>query len=271
MTTDTPYVRASRDKHVLTLVLDDPATKNALTAGLAAELRAQLDAAREDRSIRAIVLRGANGAFCAGADLKGALADLAAPAAQGEADPVYRANRAGGALFSALNSQPQTVIAVVQGPAFGGGFGMVCCADVVLATPAARFALSETSLGIPPAQIAPYVVARLGLARARRLALTGSRIDGSEAARIGLADLVFEDAGELEAALRGILNDIGRCAPKALAVTKELIMASGGGVASDMLDRAAAAFTGCIRGAEGSEGIAAFNEKRPAAWVEKIA
>ncbi|HRP80226.1 MAG TPA: enoyl-CoA hydratase-related protein, partial [Aquamicrobium sp.] len=96
----------------------------------------------------------------------------------------------------------------VQGPAFGGGFGMVCCADVVLDTPAARFALSETSLGIPPAQIAPYVVARLGLARARRLALTGSRIDGSEAARIGLADLVFEDAGELEAALRGILNDI---------------------------------------------------------------
>lgn len=265
------FVRTSRDRHVLTLVLDDPATKNALTARLVSELRAALDAARADRSIRAIVIRGANGAFCAGADLKGALADLKTPPAAGEPDPIYAANRAGGELFGAINSQPQTVIAIVEGPAFGGGFGLVCCADVVLATPAARFALSETSLGIPPAQIAPYVVARIGVARARRLGLTGTRIDGREAAAIGLADMVFEEDAALEKALRSILDDIGRCAPNALAVTKELILASAAGRPADMLDRAAKAFTDCMRSEEGSEGVAAFREKRPAAWVEKIA
>lgn len=264
------FIRAQREKHVLTLVLDDPKTKNALTAGLVAELKAALDSAREDRGLRAIVLRGANGAFCAGADLKSALADLNSPAAEGMADPVFRANRDGGALFAQINTQPQTVIAVVEGPAFGGGFGMVCCADVVLCSSAARFALSETSLGVPPAQIAPYVVGRLGLARARRLGLTGTRIDGRQAAALGLADMVFDAPEELEAALNSILNDIGRCAPEALAVTKRLLQDCGGPNPAEMTDRAARAFTDCIRSAEGAEGIAAFNEKRPAAWVERM-
>lgn len=263
-------VRTERLRHVLNITLDDPATKNALTRDLVAQLRGALDAVRDDRTVRAIVLRGANGAFCAGADLKSALADLDSPAAEGMADPIYRANRKGGELFAAINVQPQTVIAVVEGSAFGGGLGMVCCADVVLCTPRARFALSETSLGIPPAQIAPYVVARLGQARTRRLALTGSRLDGRQAVQIGLADMVFENVDLLEEALAGLLNDVGRCAPNALAVTKNLILASGRVDPAQMTDKAAEAFTACLRSAEGAEGIAAFGEKRPAAWMEKV-
>ncbi|MBP0439938.1 enoyl-CoA hydratase/isomerase family protein [Tianweitania sediminis] len=262
-------VRTQRLRHVLKITLDDPVTKNALSHELVHQLLGALNAIRDDRTIRAIVLRGANGAFCAGADLKSAFADLGSPAADGSNDPIYRANRKGGELFAAINSQPQTVIAVVDGPAYGGGFGMVCCADVVLCTTRARFALSETSLGIPPAQIAAYVVARLGQARARRLALTASRIDGRQAWQIGLADLVFDNADALEEALIGILNDIGRCAPGALAVTKDLILGDRD-LPTQMMDRAAKAFTACIRSAEGAEGIAAFSEKRPAAWVEKL-
>lgn len=267
---DRKFIDSTREKHVLTLVLNDPKTKNAMTLGLVSELRAALDAARDDRSIRAIVLRGANGAFCAGADLKSALADLSSPATGDETDPVYRANREGGALFAEIDGMPQTVIAAVEGPAFGGGFGMVCCADVVLCTPSARFSLSETRLGLPPAQIAPYVVGRLGLARARRLGLTATRFDGREAVEVGLADKIFEDRAALDAALRDILNDIGGCAPGALAITKTLFKDAARSAPAEMLDRAARAFTDCLRGAEGREGVAAFNEKRPAAWVERL-
>ena len=270
MTDAAKFLSTERTRHVLTVTLDDPATKNALTRGMVAQLTEVLDAVREDRTIRAIVLRGANGAFCAGADLKSALSDLESPAAEGMDDPVYRTNRQGGALFAAINTQPQTVIAVVEGPAFGGGLGMVCCADVVLCTPSARFALSETTLGLPPAQIAPYVVARLGVARTRRLALTGSRFDGRQAAAIGLADMAFDDASEMEETLSSILRDIGRCAPNALAVTKKLILTIGGRDPAEMADSAARAFTDCIRSDEGAEGIAAFSEKRPAAWVETM-
>jgi len=253
----------------LTATLDHAPTKNALTDQLMAELDSVLEAAAADWSIRSLVLRGANGAFCAGADLKSALALLDQPA-DVDGDPLVRMNRKVGDLYAKLNRFPKAVVAVVEGPAFGGGFGMTCCADLVLASPAALFSLSETSLGLPPAQIAPYVAGRIGLAASRRLALTGMRLDGDAAQRINLVDEVHAAGEPLEARLTQMLNLIARCAPHANAVTKGIFLDSLLGKPEDVIEQAASAFATCIRSEEGKEGVAAFNEKRRANWVDKI-
>jgi isohexenylglutaconyl-CoA hydratase len=155
----------------------------------------------------------------------------------------------------------------VNGPAFGGGVGLACCADIVIATARARFALSETSLGLPPAQIAPYVIARVGERQARRLALTGARLDGKEAAAIGLADVYCETDAERDAQLEKLLGQIARCAPDANAVTKHLILTCGDSSPQDYIEEAAQSFAECLRGPEGREGVAAFLEKRTPNWI----
>lgn len=249
-----------RGPHLIA-TLDHADTKNALTDQLMHELNIVLDRTCEDLTIRSLVLRGANGVFCAGADLKAALARIDEPFT--DIDPVAEMNCKVGELYLKLNEYPKAVVAVVEGPAFGGGFGMACCADIVIVGDKALFALSETSLGLPPAQIAPYVVNRVGLSGARRLAMTGLRVDATEALRIGLADEHYVH-DELEDRLNGLLNLIARCAPNANAITKRIIQ-SGTTVAG-----AASAFAGCLRHEEGREGVAAFTEKRSSAWTAKI-
>ncbi|SDR48043.1 isohexenylglutaconyl-CoA hydratase [Rhizobiales bacterium GAS113] len=267
---ETKLVRLERLGPHLRVILDDPTTQNALSEGMVGELDAVLAGSVEDGSLRSLVIEGANGMFCAGADLKSALAELDRQPAQGELDPLFLRNRRGGEFFARLDAHPLVTIAVVDGPAFGGGFGLACCADIVIATARARFALSETSLGIPPAQIAPFLVARLGARLARRLALTGTRLDGKGARDIGLVDFFCETEDELEHTLKQLLNEIGRCAPGANAVTKRLIQSCAGSQSDDFLDEAAQAFSSSLRGREGREGVAAFLAKRPARWVEKI-
>ena len=128
--------------------------------------------------LAALVVEGDGGVFSAGADLKALAAALASPPAPGAPDPIEALNAAGGRFFARFAALPFVTIALVDGAAVGGGMGLAAAADIVIATPRARFALSETSLGLPPAQIAPYLVARLGERVARRLALTGARLDG---------------------------------------------------------------------------------------------
>ncbi len=164
---------------------------------------------------------------------------------------------------------PQTIVTVIEGAAFGGGLGLAAIGDVALGMADARFAMSETGLGIVPAQIAPFVAARVGVPQARRLALTGERFDGREAWRIGLVHHLCEDSAALESVLLRVLGDIGRCAPGANAATKRLLLASRTTALDALLDQAADAFAAALRGAEGKEGVTAFIEKRPASWVDK--
>ena len=250
-----------RGPHLIA-TLDHAPTKNALTDQLMNELNQLLDATAQDSAIRTLVLRGANGVFCAGADLKAALAKLDSPVSG--SDPIALMNRSVGDLYVRLNSYPKAVVAVVEGPAFGGGFGMACCADIVIAGDNALFALSETTLGLPPGQIAPYVVGRIGQSAARRLALSGMRVDAAEAFRIGLADQHCDEQS-IEAELTRLLNMICKCGPEANALTKKIIQDT-----SRSIDAAAKAFASSLRADEGREGVLAFNEKRPAAWVQKI-
>ena len=164
---------------VLHITLNRPECRNAMSLQMVSELRAVLAAVRDDRQVRALVLGGAGGHFCAGGDLK----DMANARAQG-ADAYRELNRAFGALLEEAQNAPQVLICVLQGAVLGGGFGLACVSDIALADDQAQFGLPETSLGLLPAQIAPFVVQRIGLTQTRRLALTAARfvwVFGSDA------------------------------------------------------------------------------------------
>jgi isohexenylglutaconyl-CoA hydratase len=164
---------------------------------------------------------------------------------------------------------PQTIVMVVEGAAYGGGLGLMCGGDVVLAAADAKFSISETTLGVPPAQIAPFVAQRIGVARTRRLSLTAHRFDGREAERLGLVDMACEDTAALEAALAQTMAGITRCSPHANAVTKRLILASRTLPREELLEQSADAFAECLRHAEGNEGVNAFLQKRKPKWMEQ--
>ena len=249
----------------LTIWLNSPENRNALSAQLSAELRQTLEAVRDDRSVRGITLRGKGGIFCAGADLKSMHRDGKSAS---HAD-VVRFSRSGGELFALINTMPQVVLVLVEGAAIAGGLGITCCADVVAVTGDSRFTLSETTLGIAPAQIAPFVVQRLGLNSARRLMLTGARFTGAEAKELGLADYVVEDAAGLNAVEAEIRKSVMRCAPNANAISKDIVLHAPRLSGEEMLDFAAEGFAACLLSDEGREGISSFIEKRKPAWAEK--
>jgi isohexenylglutaconyl-CoA hydratase len=248
---------------VLKIWLNRPESKNALSEEMTDELHQVLDAIRDDRSIRTIVLRGKGGVFCAGGDIKGFKADMQAVSAA----QVAKSNRGFGDLMIKINEQPQVVIMLVEGAAIGGGLGLACVADVTLVTADARFRLSETSLGIPPAQIAPFVTERVGLTQARRLMLTGARFSGEEAVRLGIGHQVATDTADLDAQCEAILGHINACAPGANAVTKGILFESLRRPRAEALDFASQGFAQCMLSPEGLEGIAAFVEKRKPSWA----
>ena len=259
-----PLVHVHETGRSLRLVLDDPRRQNALSAEMVAEIERVLENAPP--RLAALVVEGAGGAFSAGADLKALSEALARPPAPGETDPLQALNAAGGRFFARFAALPFVTIAVVDGAAVGGGMGLAAAADVVVATASARFALTETSLGLPPAQIAPHLVARLGERVTKRLALTGARLDGREAAAVGLADFFCESEEGREAQVEALLEAIERCAPGANAETKRLFRACRGGPTEAYVETAAQSFAAALRGPEGREGLAAFVGKRAPSW-----
>lgn len=264
---DTRYqtLELERQHDWLTIWLNRPESRNALSAGMIGELREVLEEVADDRALRGLTLRGRGGVFCAGADLKafeamarGEVPDTAA---------VERMNLAAGQLFERVETLPQVVLVLVEGAAMAGGLGLACCADIVAVAPQAQFALTETTLGIPPAQIAPYVVERLGLRTARRLMLTAARFDGTAAAGLGLADFVASEAQSLDAIEAGVRAQVRRCAPGANAATKEIVLAARRLHGAALQEFAATQFAHCMLGQEGREGLRAFVEKRKPAWA----
>ncbi|OUU39541.1 MAG: enoyl-CoA hydratase [Cellvibrionales bacterium TMED49] len=252
-----------RKGSVLTIWLNRPEVKNALSIEMTNSLFGALKEVQDDRTIRTIVLRGKGGFFCAGADLKG----FQSLAQKGSANEVAKGNRSFGFLMSQLNEQPQVVIILVEGAAIGGGLGLACVADVTLVMRDARFRLSETSLGIPPAQIAPFVTERVGLTQARRLMLTGARFRGDGAVSLGIAHDYATSVDELEAKCEAVLHQISVCAPGANAVTKSILFETLRKPRGEALDFAAEGFARCMLGQEGREGVSAFVEKRKPYWV----
>ncbi len=253
---------------VLHVTLNRPEVRNAMSLQMVRELRAVLAQAElgdgRDDAVRVIVLRGAGGHFCAGADLK----DMAASRARLVDNPnaLAETNAAFGELCVAYASTGLAVVAVLEGSVMGGGFGLACVADVALAGGSVLFRLPETGLGLIPAQIGPFLVERLGYAEAKRLAVTGAKIGAQEALALRLVHEVHADA-LLGEALDRVLCDILACAPGAVAATKALIAKARFAPPAALVAEAAQVFSAAALGPEGVEGTMAFIQKRKAKWV----
>jgi isohexenylglutaconyl-CoA hydratase len=253
-----------REAGVLHVTLNRPEVRNAMSMAMVLELRQVLAAAETDGVTRALVLRGAGGHFCAGADLR----DMASARLQLSADDqaVVKVNAAFGELCVAFADTGLATVAVLEGTVMGGGFGLACVADVALAGTSAVFRLPETGLGVVPAQIAPFLVERLGYAEAKRLAVTGGKLDAEAALRLRLVHAVHA-AGALDHALAAVLADILQCAPGAVAATKALIAQARFHTPASLVQHAAEVFSAAALGEEGTEGTTAFLQKRKARWV----
>jgi isohexenylglutaconyl-CoA hydratase len=213
------------------------------------------------------VLRGAGGSFCAGADLKD-MTNLRMKAFEKGNEVYVQFNRSFGTLIQMVNQAPQIVVAVLEGAVLGGGFGLACVSDVALCLDNTKFGLPETGLGVIPAQIAPFVVQRIGLTQARRYALLGNRFDGAEAERIGLVHQSLTTVELLDAALNEVLTQIKRTAPNASRVTKEILhRAAALEPLEGLLDDVAVKFAEAVT-TEGMEGTMAFVQKRLPSWAE---
>ncbi len=258
------------DQGVLSITLNRPENRNAMSLGMVADLNAVLDAVQGAREVRVVLLRGAGGHFCAGADLKEMMAGGLKPPAAGEVDPVIGFSRSFGSLLRKVMNLPAVVIAICEGSVLGGGFGLACVSDIAFAQADARFGLPETTRGLPPAQIAPFVVERIGLTQARRLCLTGAQFKGAEAQRLGIVHESFTDEADLQRKLDETTRQVLNCAPQANAVTKAIVLNVAQQDMDFVLDDAAAKFAACVRGSEAPEGITAFMQKRAPKWAMTV-
>jgi isohexenylglutaconyl-CoA hydratase len=216
-----------------------------------------------------LVLRGEGGFYCAGGDL-GAMAEMPPPVADGP-DPLIAPYRYFGDVLEEMNRLPQAVISIVEGPAVGGGLGMVCCSDVVIMHRSAKFGIPEPRVGFIPSQIIPFLVRRIGEGMARQLAVTGVTIDATAAQACGLGGFVVQDESGIAQTLAATLADIQRMEPQALAAVKRLVLNCAGDGDAKVMDDAARDLVGLLRRAAAREGIAAFMAKRLPSWAEEEA
>nr|WP_086936498.1 enoyl-CoA hydratase-related protein [Endozoicomonas montiporae] len=247
-----------KNDKVWSVTLNRPAVANAMNLKMVNELSQVMDLAVEG-GVRVLVLQGAAGNFYAGGDIK----EMQAMAK--DRQTLASMNRAFGTMIEKASQLPYVVVAVLQGAVLGGGLGLACISDVAISDKSATFAMPETSLGIIPAQIAPFVVTRLGLTQARRLALLGLRISASEALSIGLVQQVSGSPEALEKDVDRLIKQVLRCAPDATAMTKALLHQVGNVPMDALLDQAAEDFVHTVAG-EGREGALAFAEKRKPEW-----
>ncbi|GGC70006.1 enoyl-CoA hydratase/isomerase family protein [Undibacterium terreum] len=251
---------------VLTLSLNRPESRNAMSILMVNELLLSLEQAENDGAVRIIVLRGENGHFCSGGDIK----DMAAARMQPETagiDAIAEVNARFGELCLAYARTPLAVIVALEGAVMGGGFGLACIADVALASSSTLFRLPETSIGLVPAQIAPFLVERLGYSEAKRLAVTGGHINAQEALSLRLIHELHVDANALDAAVHANIHKILQCAPHAVAASKALMARARLEAPQALIRDAAAVFSHAARSVEGMEGGMAFLQKRKPSWV----
>lgn len=247
---------------VATLTLNRPEKHNAMSGEMLVELSQAVAQLAEDDTVRAVVLTGAGPTFCAGGDLGWMRKQM-------DADAKTRASEARvlAEMLMALNTLPKPVIGAIQGNAFGGGVGMASVCDVAIGVETLKMGLTETRLGLIPATIGPYVIARMGEARARRVFMSGRLFDAAEAVELGLLAKTVP-ADQLMAAVEAEIAPYMACAPGAVAAAKQLTRDLGPRLDAATVDHTIQALVDRWEGDEASEGISAFFEKRKAAWVK---
>ena len=248
--------------------LNRPDKRNALSAPLMGELLALCEHVAADADARALVLWGAGGSFCAGADF-GGFQDLMATPAPAGPDPIIAHNRAFGTVLERLAMLPVPTLGVVRGAAMGGGVGLVSVLDRVIATDDAVFAMPEVTLGIAPAQIAPFVARRIGATRARWRMLTAARFNANAAQADGFVDVVVP-VTDLKNTVAAELGLLALTEPAALRATKRLALRNLESPLAQALDAAAQDFAALLRAGAAREGIAASRERRRPAWHTEV-
>jgi methylglutaconyl-CoA hydratase len=260
---DAPLLNVTKAGPVAHVTLDRPDVRNAFNAPLIDELRVAFERLGGDESVRAIVLGGAGKTFCGGADLNWMRGSLDLTLEENVEDA-----RALSRMLRAIDRVPKPTIARVHGAALGGGAGLVAVCDIAISTRDCIFGFTETRLGILPAVISPFVLAKIGRSHARALALSGERFDAGRSLAIGLVHEVVDDEAALDAAVARALERLHHAAPTAIAATKSLFRAVAETPYDASLEITARAIATQRTSPEGQDGLRAFLEKRTAAWAQ---
>jgi methylglutaconyl-CoA hydratase len=243
---------------VLIVTLNRPDVHNAFNEELIAEA---IDVfSKPPATVRAIVLRGSGPNFCAGADLNWMSKMVSYTREQNMRDSAQLAK-----MYAVINECPLPVIGRITGAAIGGGVGLVAVCDIAVASPETKFGLSEVKLGILPAMISPYVIAKIGISHARALFLTGERFDAERALRIGLIHVVTADVDD---AIAGVLRQLKTSGPEAVRECKKLIAHVASHELADSIPYTIEAIATRRVSEEGQQGMKAFLEKKKAPWAE---
>jgi methylglutaconyl-CoA hydratase len=249
------------DAAVATVRLERPEVHNAFEPRLIGRLTEIFHELSQDSNVRAVVLAGAGKSFCAGADLQW----MQQIARYGQAENLEDARRLAG-MFEAIDRCPKPVVGRIQGAAMGGGMGLIAVCDVVVADRSARFAFTEARLGLAPAVIAPFVLAKIGPGAARELFLTARQFGAEEAQRLGLVHRVAEEQ-QLDAGLSEVLKELLAGAPAAQAACKALVRRVAVERAEGIRDFTTSLIAELRGSSEGRAGMAAFLARSKAPWV----
>jgi methylglutaconyl-CoA hydratase len=257
----TDLVLVERDQGVARVTLNRPELNNALNEALIEALRSTFEAIAVDRSIATVILSGEGKSLCAGADINWMRKAAAYDRDQNIADLMPL-----GRMLDALDRMPQTTIARVRGPSYGGGVGLVAACDIAIGSSEATFCFSEVKLGIVPGMITPYVLRVIGKRAARRYFQTAEVFDAQEAKQIGLLHQVCAP-DELDERISRVLKQLKSAAPRARTIAKEVANDVAGRSIDDALLSEIAALVADVRASpEAQEGLSAFLEKRKAPW-----
>ena len=260
-------LRIERAGAVARVALARPEVRNAFNAELIGQLTDAFAAlaAEPPDALRAVVLSGDGPVFCAGADVEWMRAAAAMDVDANEADAARLAT-----MLETIDTCPAPVIARVHGAALGGGMGLCAVSDVVVAAADATFGFTETRLGILPAVIGPFALAKIGESQARALFLTGSRFDAARARDIGLVHEVLADESALDERVAELVGELLAAGPTAVREAKALIRRLRGQPAAQARALTVAAIARQRTSAEGQEGLSAFLEKRDPAWRTRL-
>ncbi|MCB1615485.1 MAG: enoyl-CoA hydratase/isomerase family protein [Pseudomonadales bacterium] len=253
----------TRCNSVVQVYLNRPEARNAMNRQMVRDLLDFFQAIKRDRSVRVVILGAHGPTFCAGGDIKELREDLTIPP-EAQMSQVETFDT----MLRAVNEAPQVVIARIQGDVMGGGVGLICVADMAVAAADVKIGLPEVRLGLVPALISPYVVARIGLTRAREWMLRGLRVQTEVAAAAGLITIACP-ANELDQQVTNLVNDVLAAPATALAACKALLFEVASQTADETVGHRVNLLNQLRTSAEGQEGMMAFVQKRSPNWTEK--
>jgi methylglutaconyl-CoA hydratase len=253
-------VRVQLVDGVAHVTLNRPDVRNAFNAATIVQLRLIFDGFADDPAVRAVVLRGEGKVFCGGADVNWMRASLDLTRAENVADAQAMSD-----TFRAIDCCPKPVVACIHGAALGGGSGLVAVCDIAISADDAVFGFTETKLGIIPAVISPFVIAKIGTSHARALFLTGERFSAQRALAIALVHVVVPSAA-LGAAVDRVLSELRTAGPNAVAAAKKLIADVRAASYDASRDLTTNAIASQRISPEGQEGLRAFLDRRPSTW-----